>query len=586
MTNRRKNTRRSNTAGCGIAQSSFGHSNCRSTGFTLIELMISIALVLVLILGVNQVFQYTTQAVGAGEAINSAIRGSRAAEATFAGDLGNMVSPGSGPTDSASLIIASMQAYAYRNKADMAAEGDLSRAPTINSTNSAPSPPQGAPFQDFANSGYFGDPNVPGDVTYPYTYNSRNHRLDVLSFFARDLFHRQTGNPGTFVDNMAATEAWVWYGHLQLPDNGGFDINKDFPHVQGFNDTFPCAGTPATNPNNCFASQLVLGRVATLLVPATGTAIYDNANNPQWYLGNLPAAGLAPANDPFSPLAEYTKVNQTAASGAGDFGPYYLPDSRVDLAPTSIAAFKAKVALCTNPSSVSYTKGWWDLMMDGNPQFSDSQRFARFKCNPFVPKPMQSVNMAMASPYFLGGCSQFTVEYAGDYMIQDNNPGDVYTASVPNSMNYGAFKGAGQDGQIDFQLITTNGITRKQIIWYGLPRSTSGTGSITYTNSMPKLDQTTLPLKSTMPNGDVAPLAAWLGQTQSFEKVLPGPVMPGTTPVLYSLPSDIMKNGDRYTCAWAATDVKPKLIRITITLDDPTGRLPDGQTYQYVFAVP
>ena len=33
-------------------------------------------------------------------------------------------------------------------------------------------------------------------------------------------------------------------------------------------------------------------------------------------------------------------------------------------------------------------------------------------------------------------------------------------------------------------------------------------------------------------------------------------------------------------------DQRPKLIRITMTLEDATGRLPDGQTYQYVFQVP
>jgi hypothetical protein len=47
-----------------------------------------------------------------------------------------------------------------------------------------------------------------------------------------------------------------------------------------------------------------------------------------------------------------------------------------------------------------------------------------------------------------------------------------------------------------------------------------------------------------------------------------------------------MLSGAQYICAWGPTDVKPKLIRITLTLDDPTGRLPEGQTYQYVYAVP
>ena len=54
--------------------------------FTLIELMISIALVLLLILGVNQVFTYTTQAVGAGEDQRTAGDESLAGERVAAGE--------------------------------------------------------------------------------------------------------------------------------------------------------------------------------------------------------------------------------------------------------------------------------------------------------------------------------------------------------------------------------------------------------------------------------------------------------------------------------------------------------------------
>ena len=42
-----------------------------------------------------------------------------------------------------------------------------------------------------------------------------------------------------------------------------------------------------------------------------------------------------------------------------------------------------------------------------------------------------------------------------------------------------------------------------------------------------------------------------------------------------------------YTCAWGPADnVRPKMIRLTIVIDDPNGRLPDGQTYEYVFSLP
>ena len=37
---------------------------------------------------------------------------------------------------------------------------------------------------------------------------------------------------------------------------------------------------------------------------------------------------------------------------------------------------------------------------------------------------------------------------------------------------------------------------------------------------------------------------------------------------------------------WGPTDPKPKMIRILMTIDDPNGKLTDGQTFEYVFTLP
>jgi hypothetical protein len=46
----------------------------------------------------------------------------------------------------------------------------------------------------------------------------------------------------------------------------------------------------------------------------------------------------------------------------------------------------------------------------------------------------------------------------------------------------------------------------------------------------------------------------------------------------------------RYVCAWGVPESDgwplPKMLRYTIAIDDPTGRLPDGQTYEYVMELP
>jgi len=44
-----------------------------------------------------------------------------------------------------------------------------------------------------------------------------------------------------------------------------------------------------------------------------------------------------------------------------------------------------------------------------------------------------------------------------------------------------------------------------------------------------------------------------------------------------------------YNCAWTPSDnFRPKMIRITLVVDDPAGRNPnpEGQTFEYVFELP
>jgi hypothetical protein len=562
--------------------------------------MISIALVLLLILGISKVFTYTTQAVGAGEAINADIRASRAVQTTFNSDLGSIVGSGSGPNDSAFMLINSMAVYAFRNAKDLAAQGTTSpNAPTSGF------PTNNVAFLDLNGDGNFGDTNVPGEVVYPSTYNIRNHRLDCLSFFARDTFHRQTGNPGTFVDNMSSTEAWIWYGHLWLPDNsqtgyqygigypvGSFPAGGSYTAVTTGALTLPGAGTSATNPNNFFASQFVLGREAMLLTeqtPVTSTSgvILDQSGNAQWFINRKGAA----TNGDLSPLQYNSALSFTGGpsfttSDPGTSGNYTyksLYNSRVDLASTSISNYRAKLQslLTTTPTAV-----WWTPLMYGGL----SNTASRFQCNPFVAKPMQAVDMAHASPYFISGCSQFIVEFAGDFLTQDNDPSHVdntgkpYNGVSPNfHTKYGDITAQASDGQIDFTIVnvgtTASPIYVKQIKWYGMPRGTSGQSTISYSN------------------GDVVPIRDWLLQavnpttlasspiTQaSFERVIP----PKTEMANYAGSSGLSMNDAQngYLCAFGPNDARPKLIRITMTLEDPSGQLPDGQTYQYVFPVP
>jgi prepilin-type N-terminal cleavage/methylation domain-containing protein len=530
-----------------------------SPGFTLIELMISIALVLILILGVNQIFTYTTQAVGAGQAINAAIRDSRAAQAQLSSDFAAMVAPGTFTNDSASLIIASRAVWAFRDKADQAQDLDGF-----------------ADTRDLNNDHIEGDTKVPGELIAPYSYNLRNHRLDVLSFFARDQFHRQTGNPGYFVDDMSSQEVWVWYGHLWLPDNTGNFTSNTFPGMGTLSqqpNAYPQTAIASSNPNNLYATQFVLGRWATLLREKSSDnsigSIYDNAGYPQYFINRrAPYPGtsgtLASDLEPLCPFAQAANPQ----SGVTNENLYLFQDGRFDLAATTISSYRSKLqSYISNTTVAASQTPWWDQMMDGNayptPPFSSVYYTTRFKCNPFVSKPMTADTMASASPYMLGGCSQFIVEFAGDYVSQDNNP---------SSTTYGNVTGNAGDGQVDYVIVPNgNGGTSKQILWYGLPRNTSGKTGVSPAN------------------GDVAPLNTWLtgwGFADPYYNPAAGAGFEKMLPFASGSAAASMKAGAQYICAWGPNDKPPSLIRITLTLDDPTGRLPEGQTYQYIFPVP
>ena len=207
------------------------------------------------------------------------------------------------------------------------------------------------------------------------------------------------------------------------------------------------------------------------------------------------------------------------------------------------------------------------------------------------------------------------VEYAGDFVAQ--NPATGQVTNVYTNAN-------GTDGQIDYILThDANGNVARKIRWYGFPRDTdgiAGTSPNQYNTGAPD-NQIYIAKSSTAAEenlmADVVPLRdVWRTATTPgaspyatnapFEKFTwtQDPTSnysdagaPPPTPLLadpgksgtggnYMDPSSGVQANDSYICAWGPNDPKPKMIRIIITLDDPTGKLPDGQTFEYVFTLP
>src|SRR5436305_9582714 len=97
----------------------------RHLGFTLVELMISIALVLLLVIGINAVFRTTADTISGGQAALSNSRELRNAFQIFNSDFTGFMGAESQPL----LIIYSQNLPGFRDKADEQADPDYATNP-------------------------------------------------------------------------------------------------------------------------------------------------------------------------------------------------------------------------------------------------------------------------------------------------------------------------------------------------------------------------------------------------------------------------------------------------------------------------
>ncbi|MCC7349909.1 MAG: prepilin-type N-terminal cleavage/methylation domain-containing protein [Phycisphaerales bacterium] len=513
-------------------------SSTRRRAFTLVELMIAIALVLILMVGINQVFKMTTDTVGAGQAINAASRDLRGAQSVFNNDLHGAVT-----SNPPIFMIRSQQTPAFLNQADQLGDRDYNQSDTYaNRINQILS-------IDLDNDGTEGEVGVAGEIISPAIYNYRNHRTDMLMFFARGYFPRQTGNIGTFAANMSSNEAWIWYGHVKRPDfssPAGPSNSDALNSLQGYENRSPgelpdfSKVPPDRNDDNFHASNWILGRVVTLLRQPDGSDnIYDLYGNSQVYLKHW-------TTDPptsLSPLAMSSVSSEAAPADR-----YNVAWSRYDLAGTTIDDFRQRLVTAIDPPN--NLLDWW------NTRFS-----FRYQCNIFPTKPLSSQVIARTVPAFLSSCSQFIVEYAGDFLVQENDPANA---------NYGRVLSAGSDGKVDYFI--SGGVAQTR--WYGMPRDINGDGVINL------LD--VVPLRDVRNSAVTVPSPVWA----SFERALPAYA------VNYALVSGgvpAMTDGSQYIVAWGPDTTgqpMPKMIRIVATVDDPSGRMVTGQTMEYVIDLP
>jgi hypothetical protein len=250
------------------------------------------------------------------------------------------------------------------------------------------------------------------------------------------------------------------------------------------------------------------------------------------------------------------------------------------LANTSIAQYRDILAdwILNNPSPPLHSN-WFDLLM----------MKWRFQGDPLPEKPLSPDGIARTTPAFLQHCSQFIVEFAGDYLTQQNDPA--------NASTYGNIVEFGPDNVVDYRVDRTDPTRPLPVMrWYGFPRDVAGgadggpDGTIRgpINTADPNLLIDVVPLKDVM---DVA--GAMFNQVppeQFIERIAP------TQRQFYATPDGggmTFTENALYVAAWgpdtntAGVKVQPlpQLIRIVYTIDDPTGRVADGQTFEQVLKV-
>ncbi len=568
-------------------------------GFTLTEILIALALIVILLIGVSQVFTLTSSTISQGQAFSTALRTQRAVGQMLSNDILGFASTTGDRQDLANddlvtpsgmrplapidpderapyLVISNARIAAYLDKNDEASDS---------------TPPTATTFAPRSL-----DIRTQDGVTVPiYIYGNRNFRIDQISFFGRGAFTKQTGNINGFGNgSLFSNDALLWFGHLRT-FNG-----RSVADVDNISDAYGQPGALETsggqpNSNNRYAGQFSLGRAQLLLVePNTASGrfpipvVYDDNFTPQHFVfarWAMDGGGSSTALSPFNTssfVAAYDTRNTTTLGD--DVHRYVLtrrnlstdgnteqlsdgtnsapnaqlfptsggtpPDNlTINHARTDALGVSRAQALARFVTVAPGLATWWQNLMGGSHNF-------RFTVNPFPSRPFNPKKMGQRSQLLAEACTQFIVEFAGDFMTQ--NASGTVTGTAP-------------DGVIDFLVVGG----QRQVRWFGLPRDVNGDGTIN------------------APSGDVVPVRDVRGAQAFFEKIVPAQV--GNYASVIAEPGTNV-DASGYICAWSPLNMDPtnatnwngvpSMLRIIVELRDPEGKLTQPVTQEYVYRIP
>lgn len=501
-------------------------------GFTLVELLVAISIVVVMLFLMNQVFFSTSQAVGQGVGLSHVLDDSRAMMQQFARDAALMIGP----------------------------DGKL-----IDGTPSGSS--QGGVLIILQK-------RVQATVPDRFSGEKRRYvRSDQLVFIRPGDGENPLSPslPNNYTNTNSAPFVRVWYGHGRRTAANGTDDDMDPATPDDLTRALNANHLGAPMGRNELASKWILCRQALQMIPSPITDIHFNGG---WVrcgenssgTGSLAGYGMSLPNAirpmmymGLTDVAYFAYEGDSAHGGMvggreNDFPSWHSPLYRLWAEDgTNDAEYVRRAVL-------NYTYGRKQLRVNPKPTFAagDPQRdYAAWQ-------------VAQMHPYMMAGVSDFIVEFAGDYYGATGTSGDP-------------------DGNIDVEPNTpiagtdANGLDyqypRGNIIWYTHRLFANEPGIMG--NSFDSTKPVTYRFPTTYPGYDMNP------------KGWPGPDSAPHADAAFVFRHDdeaIDRNGDNVIdardCRW------PYLIRLRWRMHDPTNRLWDpadgeaGKWFEQIIAVP
>ena len=411
----------------------------QSLGVTLIEMMVALAITTLVVLVINQLFNQVVQTVARGTQGGEMLQKSRTIDEQLARETELSIIDAQNPEGWLSRMVGPAGRYG-KNDAD----GPGGFLVVVQHTVDAPLTLE----EQIQSQGTVRQTIRSDQLMFVYDQDSPldsgTKRLPALAPSSRYNF---TGDQR---DSLYAEYARIWYGHvLQIPD-GRDPETINVANSADYNN-FDLGISNAANPN-AIAQDWVLGRHALLLTDSLPTSASDISTLP--YGPYVNGTSVAAAS-----VMQAPSGTTRLGNGLCDVANFSLEHLIIERPPASVTADHLPMAGLN--SSPTYNV------------FQGSVLFMSFASTPLLTsaKPLGSTNSMRAwdnSPshtYFMGGVSDFIVEWAGD--LADG----VFNDTIPPGR-------VNPDGELDRD---SNG----NIKWYTSPAYANHPAGGAYTFNAP-----------------------------------------------------------------------------------------------------